>query len=207
MPAAGRAAKGRSRHIAPLVIVTAVYLFVCGLATAPICNLTHLGSASNEGDSRLIIWTLAWDNHVLLDGVPALFDANIFYPAKNALAYSEHLYGISLFTLPVYALTRNPVLAYNLVWLLCFLMSAAAAHALVWRATRDHLAATAGGIFYAFCFYRMHQGHGHLHIIWGFWIPLSLIAMNRWVVEPSWRRVAPLVAILVLQALGSWYQA
>src|ERR1700681_1383347 len=53
----------------------------------------------------------------------------------------------------------------------------------------------------------MHQGHGHLHVIWGFWIPLSLIALDRWVAEPSWRRVAALGAIVVLQALGSWYQA
>jgi hypothetical protein len=69
------------------------------------------------------------------------------------------------------------------------------------------MAATAAGVVYAFCFYRMHQGHGHLHMIWGFWIPLSLIALDRWVAEPSWRRVAALGAIVVLQALGSWYQA
>jgi hypothetical protein len=107
MLTADRVAARRSRGVAPLVIVAAVYLLACGVMTAPICNLTHLASASNGGDSRLIIWTLAWDNHALLDRVPSLFDANIFYPAKDALAYSEHLYGISLFTLPVYALTRN----------------------------------------------------------------------------------------------------
>lgn len=175
--------------------------------TAPIFSIAHLGSASYGGDARLIIWTLAWDNHAVLDRAPSLFDANIFHPAKDALAYSEHLFGISLFTLPVYAVTRNPILAYNIVWFLSFFLSAAAAHALVWRATRDHLAATVAGIAYAFCFYRMHQGHGHLHMIWGFWIPLSLIAMDRWVRRPSRGRVSVFVAIVVLQALGSWYQA
>jgi hypothetical protein len=144
MLTADRVTARRSRGVAPLVIVAAVYLLACGVMTAPICNLTHLGSASNGGDSRLIIWTLAWDNQALLDRVPSLFDANIFYPAKDALAYSEHLYGISLFTLPVYALTRNPVLAYNLVWLLSFLLSAAAAHALAWRAIAILAAAGCG---------------------------------------------------------------
>ena len=67
---------------------------------API-NLTHLASASHGGDSRLIIWTLGWDNHVWLDRLRRLFDANIFYPARNTLACSEHLLGISFFTLPV----------------------------------------------------------------------------------------------------------
>jgi hypothetical protein len=202
-----RPAEPRRRRYVPLAALAVVYAVVCGIMVAPICNFAHLATASNGGDARLIIWTLAWDNHALLDRAPSLFEANIFYPAKDALAYSEHLYGISLFTLPVYALTRNPVLAYNLVWLLSFLLSAAAAHALAWRATRDHLAATLAGIVYAFCFYRMHQGHGHLHVIWGFWIPLSLIAMDRWVSKLSWGRLAVFVAIVVLQALGSWYQA
>jgi len=174
---------------------------------APICNLAHLATASHAGDSRLIIWTLAWDNHAWLDRVPSFFDANIFYPSKEALAYSEHLFGISLLTLPVYALTRNPVLAYNLVWLLSFLLCALAAHVLAWRQTRDHLAATMAGLVYAFCFYRMHQGHGHLHVIWTFLIPVSLIALERWVGELSWRSLAVFVVILVLQALSSWYQA
>ena len=88
------------------------------------------------GDARLIIWTLAWDNHALMDGVRSLFDANIFYPARNALAYSEHLFGISVFTLPIYAATRNPVLAYNIVWLLSYALAALTAHYVAWRHTR-----------------------------------------------------------------------
>ncbi len=195
------------RGAARLAALAVVYAIACRVMLAPICNFAHLPTASYEGDARLIIWTLAWDNHAVADGVRRLFDANTFYPARDALAYSEHLIGISLFTLPVYVATRNPVLAYNLVWILSFLLSAAAAHLLAWRQTRDHLAATMAGLAYAFCFYRMHQGHGHLHVIWGFWIPVSLIAMERWVRRPAWGRLAAFVAIVVLQALASWYQA
>src|SRR5439155_22299545 len=156
------------------------YVAVCRVMLAPIFNFAHPATANFEGDARLIIWTLAWDNHTLVDGVRALFDANIFYPARNALAYSEHLFGISLFTLPVYAVTRNPVLAYNVVWLLSYGLAAATAHYVAWRHTRDHLAAIVAGLAFAFCFFRMHHGHGHLHMIWSFWIPLSLVAMERW---------------------------
>jgi hypothetical protein len=187
--------------------VAAVYLLACRIMLAPICNFTSLASASYGGDARLVIWLLAWDNHALLDRAPALFDANIFFPARNALAYSEHMFGISLFTLPLYALTRNPVLSYNVVWLLSYFFAAVAAHCLSWRCVRDHVAATVGGLVFGFCFYRMHQGHGHLHMIWSFGIPLSLIAMERYVALPSWRRLSALGAIVVLQALGSWYQA
>ena len=59
---------------------------------APIFNFGAMATASFGGDARLIIWTLAWDNHAILDRVPSFFDANIFHPSPNALAYSEHLF-------------------------------------------------------------------------------------------------------------------
>src|SRR5262249_31427931 len=91
--------------------------------------------------------------------------------------------------------------------LLSFLFCALAAHALAWRHTRDHLAAVMAGVVFGFCFYRMHQGHGHLHVIWAFLIPISLIALERWVMQLSWRWLAVFVAVVVLQPLSSWYQA
>src|SRR2546425_8101745 len=195
------------RRWATGVAIVVAYAAACRVMLAPICDFGRLSTASYGGDARAFIWVLAWDNHAVLDRVPSLFDANKLYPLPNALAYGEHLFGISLFTLPVYALTRNPVLAYNVVWVLCYLLTAAAAHLLAWRHTRDHLAATVAGMAFTFCFYRMHHGHGHLNLIWCFWIPLSFVAIERWVARPTWTRLAVWVAIVVLQALSAWYQA
>ncbi len=185
----------------------AIYLAACRIMLAPIVNFAQLRTASYGGDARAFIWVLAWDNHVVLDRVPSLFDANKLFPLPNALAYGEHLFSISLFTLPVYAVTRNPVLAYNVVWLLAYLLTAAAVHALAWRYTRDHLAAMTAAMAFTFCFFRMHHGHGHLNLIWCFWIPLSFIAIDRWAERPGWFRLGIWTAILVLQALAAWYQA
>lgn len=194
------------RYITIAALVVA-YIVASRVMLAPICNFAKLATASYEGDVRAFIWVLAWDNHALLDHVPSLFDANKLYPLKDALAYGEHLYGISLFTLPVYALTRNPVLAYNVVWILSYLLTAAATHWLAWKYTRDHLAAMTAAMAFTFCFFRMHHGHGHLNLIWSFWIPLSFVAMERWVARPTWPRLAGFVAVVVLQSLASWYQA
>jgi hypothetical protein len=174
---------------------------------APIFNFDHPATASYGGDARAFIWVLAWDNHVVLDRVPSLFDANKLYPLHNALAYGEHLFGISLFSLPVYAITRNPVLAYNVTWLLAYVLSAGAVHLLAWRLTRDHLAALVAGMAFTFCFFRFHHGHGHLNLIWCFWIPLSFVSIDRWIERPTWPRLVSVVAIVVLQALAAWYQA
>src|SRR5919201_43879 len=111
-----------------LAAICAAYVAVSRVMLAPLFNFAHPTTASFAGDARLIIWTLAWDNHALLGGVRSLFDANIFYPARDALAYSEHLFGISLFTLPVYAATMTHVLAYNIVWHQSYVLAALSAH-------------------------------------------------------------------------------
>src|SRR5262245_40653010 len=140
-----------------------VYTVMTLVMTYPLINFTALGSASYLGDARLIIWTLAWDNHAVLSGLP-LFQSNVFYPATDSLAYNEHLFGLSLFTLPIYAASHNPVLAYNAVWLLSFVLNGLAAHALLKRYTQSDLAALTGSVVYTFSFYKMLHAHGHLHL-------------------------------------------
>ena len=92
----------RWRSSARFVAFGAMYLAACRVMLAPIFNFAEARSASYGGDARAFIWVLAWDNHVVLDHAARLFDANKLYPLPNALAYGEHLFGISLFTLPVY---------------------------------------------------------------------------------------------------------
>ncbi len=187
-------------------VVCAGYVIVGAVMLAPITNYRHLASATYGSDTRLTVWILAWINHVTLDG-GSLFDANVFYPARNTLAYAEHLLSISVFTLPTYALTRNPDLAYNIAWLLSYFTCALAAHALAWRVTRDHLASFVGGVAYAFCFYRMLHGHAHIQLLWACWIPLSFLVLEDWWRQPSWPRMALLWLIVLMQVLASWYLA
>lgn len=182
------------------------YAAVTGVMVAPLVNYSALGSASYPGDVRLIIWTLAWDNHAVLAGLP-LFDANVFYPAQRSLAYNEHLFGVSLFTLPIYAATGNAVLAYNVVWLLSFILNGVAMHALLRRYTGRDLAAFAGAVVYTFSFYKMLHAHGHLHLVWTWLLPLSLLALHRWNDRPSLLRCLLWGATVTLQALTSWYLA
>lgn len=73
---------------------------------SPFVDYGHLSSASYEGDSRLLIWTLAWDSHAMLTASP-LFDANMFHPASQALAWGEQT---------VYVGLTRPVLAAMGLW-------------------------------------------------------------------------------------------
>jgi hypothetical protein len=189
-----------------IALATAGYLAITVVMLAPIASYRHLDSALYGGDTRLNAWAIAWVDHAVLDGV-SLFDANIFYPARNALAYTEHLIAIALLALPFYALTRNAALSYNVVWLLSYPACALAAFAIAWRVTKDAAASWIGGVIYAFCFYRMLHGHAHLQLLWSCWIPLSLLLLERWWREPTWPRMLALWTVVLLQILTSWYLA
>ena len=51
-----------------------------------------------QPDVYLTAWILAWDQHALTTAPLSLFDANIFYPTSQSLAFTDHLLG----ALPVY---------------------------------------------------------------------------------------------------------
>src|SRR6185312_8641482 len=71
----------------------------------------------------------------------AYWNAPIFFPHPLALAYSEHLTAQALQILPVYALSHNPILCYNLLFLSTFVLSAFGMFLFVDELTGDRLAA------------------------------------------------------------------
>ena len=119
----------KRREIGPAV-ATAVYSAVAVLFTWPLALGVSSDIPWDLGDSLLNAWILAWDADRLLrffsGDVAALrgfWNANIFYPEPLTLAYSEHLFAQALQILPVYALTGNIILAYNLLFLSTFALS------------------------------------------------------------------------------------
>lgn len=71
---------------------------------------------ADDPDAHLFMWTLAWDAHAFVHQPLSIFNANIFYPNRDTLAYSA--IGSAFFAAPVIWLTGNPILAANFVSLL-----------------------------------------------------------------------------------------
>ena len=188
------------------LISAVAFALVTRVMAAPLIDFNNLSDASYPGDSRLLIWTLAWDAHALLAGWP-LFDANMFFPQAGALGWAEHHMGIGVFAAPIYALTHDPVYAYWCIWLAAFVLNGLAMQALAFRITRDTVASFGAGLVYAFCFFRMHHAHGHVQMLWTWALPLALVAADRWVERPTAWRVVTVTALVVLQALSGWYLA
>ena len=163
------------------------------------------------GDSLLNAWILAWDaDHLrrFLSGdfgaLRGFWDANIFYPERLTLAYSEHLIAQAVQILPVYALTSNIILSYNLLFLSTFVLSGLGMYLFVRQVTRSDRAAFVAGLIYAFAPYRVPQ-FSHLQVLSAQWMPFALYGLRRYF---DTRRIKPLagaVAALVAQNLSNGY--
>src|SRR4029078_3324650 len=123
-----------------LLILAATGIHTWPLAPAP---CTH--SRNDNGDAQLNAWILAWVEHTLPRDPMHLFQANIFYPARDVLAFSEPPIVPAILGAPVAWLGGSPVLVYNLMVIAGFAFSALAGYVLLLRWTRDRMASRRPG--------------------------------------------------------------
>ena len=133
-----------------LALVAVLYVALTGILTYPLSTRAGDTVLADGPDMHLFIWTLAWDAHALAHDLPGIFDANIYYPRTNTLAYSENLIGSGIVAAPVIWLTGNYVLALNTVLLLSCALCAMGAFVLARRLGLGTPAAILSGVIFAF---------------------------------------------------------
>lgn len=169
--------------------------------------LFHLNdSVLHPADPLLNTWILAWDAHVVVQNPLKLYHANHFYPYSNTLAYSETLLGQAIFAAPIIWVTRNPVLAANLVWLSTFILSGINMYALVYHFTRRWEAALLAGTIFAFHPFRFAHLF-HLQVLSIHWVPLVFLFLDRLMRGGRWKDALGLTLVLNLQVLSCYYYA
>lgn len=201
---AARAGDGQARGPRELGLVLIASAILTAALTYPTAfKFGHVGRVDN-GDGRLSIWNVAWVARTLVVDPLHVFDANIFYPHRGTLAYSENNLGAGALAIPMYWATRNPYASYNFVLLLAFVLSATGAYYLVRYLTGDRRAAAVSAIGFAFCpFVFAHTSHIQLLMTAG--LPFSLLAFHRMADRPGAGRGAVLGAAMAAQAICCGY--
>jgi hypothetical protein len=169
------------------------------LATAPgtLCR-------NDNADAQLNEWILAWVAHQL-PRVPAhLFDANIFYPSRRSLAFSEPLIVPALMGAPLAWLGASPVLVFNIVLLLGFALTTLAGYALIVSWTGDRAAGLLAGSMFAFNTHTLTR-LAHVQGIHAWGLPLALLAADRIIVDARWRDALWLAIWMAAMAYTSGY--
>ena len=199
--AAPVSARGRSGRAAAAL---AAFALLAAAHTWPLAtDPAHL-SRNDNADALLNSWTLAWVAHQLPRHPLRLFDANIFYPERLTLAYSEAMFVQSALALPILAGGGSPVLAYNLVLLAGFALTGWAFCLLVRRWTGSWAAGAVAGSLAAFNAHSLMQ-LPHLQFLHVEFIALVLFALDRLAAGRRLRDAIALGAGAALQGLTSVY--
>lgn len=165
---------------------TTIYALIAIAWTWPLATGLTRDLPWDLGDALLNCWILAWHFHqagrVLHGEIGAFAEwwhPNIFHPSPYGLGQSELLVTQAIQGAPVYALTGNLILTYNLLFLSSFVLAGLGAYLFVRRLTRSGPAGLVAGLLYGFALYRVNQGP-HLQVLSAQWFPFVLWGLHAW---------------------------
>ena len=161
-------------------------------------------SRNDNGDTVLNEWAIAWVAHQAPRDPVHLFDANIFYPEHDTLAYSESMIVQSALAAPLLWSGASPVLAYNVVLLLGFALSGWTMSIVMARWTGSWTAGILSGVMFAYNAHTLTR-LPHLQAQHVEFIPLALFALDELLHRPGLRSAAALACWFVLESLTSVY--
>ena len=169
---------GRRRRLGKAPAAAIFFILLTVAMTWPLAtDIGHL--LPDNGDPYLNTWILHWDWRQVFHDPLHLFDANIFFPCRLALAFSENLFGVAVFGFPLDFAGIHPVAVYNVLFLGGMALSGFGCWALARELTGDFTASLAAGVFYEFVPFRFDQV-SHLQMQWGGFLPIFLLFLFRY---------------------------
>jgi len=181
------------------------------LATWPLALRLTDSLPGDYGDPVFVTWAIGWVSAKLTAALtdPAalsqLWDANIFVPEPQTLAFSEHFLGQSVLTLPFYWVSGNLLVSYNVAFLASFFLTGLGTFLLTRALTGNEIPALIAAVVAAFNEYRLVWELGHLHVLSLQWLPFALYALHRYFETDARRYLALAAAALVALNLFSIY--
>ncbi|MCX7974487.1 MAG: hypothetical protein N3B16_08295 [Candidatus Aminicenantes bacterium] len=159
------------------------------------------------GDSLLNTWILS----TVADKIAGFkfktfFSANIFYPEERPLLYSEILIPQAILALPIIKITKNPILAHNLILLIAFLTSALGMFFLAHYLTRQLWPALMAGLIFAFSPFMIAHTF-QVQVISAAGLPLSFLFLHRYFQSGRFLDWLSFVLTYIVQSLANLYYA
>lgn len=163
------------------------------------------------GDPVFVTWAIGWVSGTLTDtltqpsALARLWDANIFFPEAQTLAFSEHFIGQSILTLPFYWASGNLLLSYNVAFLASFFLTGLGTFLLTRALTGSAIGALIAAVVATFNEYRLVWALSHLHVLSIQWLPFALYALHRYFETDKRRWLLGAAAALIALNLSSIY--
>jgi hypothetical protein len=193
-------AAGPRRALAALLLFTLLAVaHTWPLASAPADYSRH-----DTSDPVLNEWVIAWVAHQLPRDPLHLFDANIFHPESNTLAFSEHMFVQGVLGAPLIWIGVPTIAVHNVLILAGLVLSGWTMCLVMYRWTGDPWAAVLSGMLLAFNAHSLGR-LSHLQALHVEFLPIAVYALDRLLVTARLRYALLLAIAYAAQSLTSNY--
>ena len=176
----------RLRRLALAFGLVLVFAVPAALQTLPPPSQLSRQVAPNAGDPLFVTWTMAWETHALIHHPSDVFAGNIFYPRRDAIAWSDSLLVASpLFGLLDAATGGHHIVAYNLLTLIAFTSVGLATYLLALEVLADRRAALVAATILSLSMARS-VSVGHTQLAGFAFVALALVALIRFLRSRHW---------------------
>lgn len=169
--------------------------------------ITNIGSYSPGGDAMFNAWEIRRNqNCILRQDCPDYTDANIFFPHKDTMLYSESQLSAGFVTLPFYWISENPILAYNFLTIVSFFLSGLFMYMLAKRLSQgNEYISTLAGLVFEFAPLKIAAIY-HLQNLSIFCLPLAVLLILKFIEHKSRKYLVGLFFTLLYVFYASWVQ-
>ncbi|MBA2302043.1 MAG: hypothetical protein H0W08_05365 [Acidobacteria bacterium] len=182
----------------------ALFAALTVLHTWPLASALGTLSRHDNADAVLNEWALAWVAHQLPRDPLHLFDANIFYPEVNTLAFSEHLALQGAMGAPLFWAGVPSLVVHNLLVLVGFALTGWTMALVLRRRTGSWSCGILAGMLLAFNSHSLSR-IAHLQAVHVEFLPLAIMALDRLLTRPTAANALKLSLAYALQSLTSNY--
>ena len=180
------------------VFFVLVSLLMVGPHVYPPTRLSDFSYASS--DSFIFFWDFWWTKKALIEMVNPFETDYLFYPTGTDLSFHSYPLPYSVISLLFQAAIAGPEglsVAFNAIVFASFVLSGFGAYRLALYVTGSMAGSLLAGLVFAFMPFRF-LNMSRLHLLATELLPFYVLALLRFLDQPSWRRAAAMGGLLAL---------
>jgi hypothetical protein len=190
------------------ILFLIAFFILANFITFPlIFHLTNL--ATGPGDELLIAWNQGWNIYNFTHNLPNIlhiFNANLYFPFSNSLAYSDAYFTNSLIALIPVVLLKSPIVATNVNLIISLTLVGFFSFKLTQYLTKNNLISFLSGSLMIFS-PAFLAWLVHIQIISIYFVPLAILFLIKYLEYKQNKYFIGFLTCLVLQAYNSFLPA
>jgi len=192
---------------ASFIYTSALFIFIFAALFITFPLVFHLGQfTTGAGDELLIAWIHAWVIHALVTNPLAIFNANIYYPYPNSLAFSDLFITGSLLTAPFVYLLGQPIVANNITLISSLIFLGFFIFLLAYYLTKNYIVSILSGTLVIFSPATLSNAI-QIQMLEIYWIPLAILFLLQFFERNKTRFLLGFLLCFLLQFYNSFLPA